>query len=64
MGRGAVSLQTSPEVVEHFLAPNNPGRECGRMLVGMFKMRAKKHLDFGSTGNVIVGTESGIQEKS
>ncbi len=33
MGRGAAPLQTSPQVFEHFLAPGNPGREWGRMLV-------------------------------
>ncbi len=33
MGRGAAPLQTSPRVFEHFLAPGNPGREWGRMLV-------------------------------
>ncbi len=33
MGRGASSLQTSPRVFEDFLAPGNPGRELGRMLV-------------------------------
>ncbi len=33
MGLGATPVQTSPRVFEHFLAPENPGREWGRMLV-------------------------------
>ncbi len=33
MGRGADPLQTSAQVFEHVLAPGNPGREWGRMLV-------------------------------
>ncbi len=33
MGRGATPLQTLPRVVDHFLAPGNPERELGRMLV-------------------------------
>ncbi len=33
MGHGAAPLQTSPQVFQHFLAPGNPGREWGRMLV-------------------------------
>ncbi len=32
MGHGATPLQTSQRVFEQFLAPDNPGREWGRML--------------------------------
>ncbi len=33
MGRGATPLQNLPRVFEHFIAPGNPERELGRMLV-------------------------------
>ncbi len=33
MGRCTTPLQTSPQIFEHFLAPGDPGREWGRMLV-------------------------------
>ncbi len=32
-GRGAALLQTSPQIFEHCLAPGNPGRGWGRILV-------------------------------
>ncbi len=34
MGRGAAPLQTSTQVFEHVLAPGNPGREWGRIILG------------------------------
>ncbi len=33
MGRGATPLQISPQILEHFLAPGDPGKEWARMLV-------------------------------
>ncbi len=33
VGRGATPLQTSPQVLEQFLAPGSPGREWARRLV-------------------------------
>ncbi len=33
MGRSEALLKTSPNIFERFLAPGNPKRECGRMLV-------------------------------
>ncbi len=33
VGRGAAPLQTSLQVLEHFLAPGDPGKEWARMLV-------------------------------
>ncbi len=33
MGRGTALLQTSPQDFERFLAPGNPGREWGMILV-------------------------------
>ncbi len=48
MGRGAVTLQTSPQL------PGNPGREC---LYCLFKMRANKRFVQGEENTRCQGRE-------
>ncbi len=44
MGRGAAPLQTSRQAFENFLAPENCGKNGGKGLYSIFKMRANKRF--------------------
>ncbi len=61
MGRGAAILQISPQVLEHFLAPSNPGRGC---LYCIFKVRANKRFVQGEENIRGQGREGPIKNQN